>query len=277
MIMPVIDLDAFRDFERTAHDRIARTYHDAFSAVTDRAIEPLLDAARVTTGTRLLDVAAGPGTMTARAAARGARAVGVDLAPAMVALARQLHPGLDFREGSAEELPFAAESFDAVVCSFGLGHFSKPEQVLAEFARVLAPQGAGALAWWQGFAQNRINGIFYETVQALGVSAPGIVPAGPPVDRFSDRDQLAELLRAAGFDAVRMKDVSFTHRLRDPDELWSLAMRSFARVSSVIRAQSADVRQRIRAGVEERAMSYASADGLDIPIAFLIASGTRSE
>jgi hypothetical protein len=33
------DLDAFRNFEKTAHDRLAKTYHDAFSAVTNRAIE----------------------------------------------------------------------------------------------------------------------------------------------------------------------------------------------------------------------------------------------
>jgi hypothetical protein len=37
-----IDLEAFRNFERATHDRLAESYHDAFSTVTDRAIEPLL-------------------------------------------------------------------------------------------------------------------------------------------------------------------------------------------------------------------------------------------
>ena len=59
MSEPPVDLDAFRDFERAAHDRLAKTYHDAFSVVTERAIEPLLDAAQVGAGTRLLDVASG--------------------------------------------------------------------------------------------------------------------------------------------------------------------------------------------------------------------------
>jgi SAM-dependent methyltransferase len=272
---PPVDLDAFRDFERAAHDRVADTYHDAFSAVTDHAIAPLLDAVRAGPGTRLLDVAVGPGTLTSSAAGRGARVTGVDLAPAMVTLARKLHPGLDFRKASAEELPFAAGSFDAVVCSFGLGHFSAPERVLMEFARVLAPRGTVALAWWQDFAHNRINGIFHEAVRALGISAPGVVSAGPPIDRYCDRDRLAELLRSSGFDAVRIESVSFAHPLRNADELWDLALGSFARVSSVIQAQSADIRQRIRAAVAERTQPYASSTGLAIPVAFWIACGMR--
>jgi hypothetical protein len=60
-----IDLEAFRNFERATHDKLAESYYDAFSAVTDRAIEPLLKAACVENETRLLDVATGPGTLAA--------------------------------------------------------------------------------------------------------------------------------------------------------------------------------------------------------------------
>ena len=172
MSQSAADPETFRDFERTAHDRLAETYHDAFSAVTARAIEPLLDAAQVGGGTRLLDVATGPGTLAGRAAKRGAVVVGVDIAPAMVALAQKLHPGLDFREASAEDLPFEVSSFDSVVSSFGIGHFSRPDRVLAEFARVLIRKGRVALSWWDGFAQNRINGIFFDVIEELGIKAP---------------------------------------------------------------------------------------------------------
>src|SRR6476620_8933031 len=46
-----IDLEAFRNFEKTTHDKLAESYHDAFSAVTNRAIEPLLKAVDVGNGT----------------------------------------------------------------------------------------------------------------------------------------------------------------------------------------------------------------------------------
>ena len=104
--MTAFDPDAFRDFERAAHSRKAESYHGQFSAVTDHAIRPLLDAAKVGGGTRLLDVAAGPGHLAGTAAQRGARVTGVDLAPAMVALASKLHPDVTFREASADRLPF---------------------------------------------------------------------------------------------------------------------------------------------------------------------------
>jgi SAM-dependent methyltransferase len=104
----------------------------------------------------------------------------------MIALAHTLHPHLDFREGSAEELPLDSSSFDAVISGFGVGHFSRPERVLAEFARVLIPKGRVALSWWDGFGKNRINGIFFEAINELRISAPDALPAGPAVDTFSD-------------------------------------------------------------------------------------------
>ena len=96
-----IDLEAFRNFEKTTHDKLAESYHDAFSAVTNRAIEPLLKATDVGNGTRLLDVATGPGTLAAKAAERGARVIGIDIAPAMIVLAYALHPHLDAGYGRA--------------------------------------------------------------------------------------------------------------------------------------------------------------------------------
>jgi SAM-dependent methyltransferase len=269
------DLEAFRNFEKSTHDQLAETYHDAFSAVTERAIEPLLNAAQVAKQTRLLDVATGPGTLAAKAAERGAQVIAIDIAPAMITLARTLHPHLEFREGSAEDLPFGPSSFDAVVSGFGVGHFSNAERVLAEFARVLAPNGRVALSWWDGFGKNRINGIFFEAINELGISAPGALPAGPAVDRFSNPDQFAALLRAARFEVVGIDYISFSHPLKSVDELWSVAMGSFVRVSTVIRAQNVDTQQRIRQKVEQVARQYAAPNGLQVPIAFRVITGRR--
>jgi SAM-dependent methyltransferase len=270
-----IDAEAFRAFERAANSRNAASYHDLFAAVTDRAIAPLLDAARVGNGTRLLDVAAGPGRLAGAAAKRGARASGLDLAPAMVALARSLHPNLDFAEGSADALPFADRSFDALTCAFGLGHFPEPERAVGEFHRVLAPGGMVALAWWDDLARNRINGIFHEVNARLKLAPTDELPAGPPFDRYCDRDRLADLLRSAGFDAVRVEDIAFKHAVKDADALWAMAMGSFARAAPLILAQSDDMQRRIRTEITEAARRYVAPGGLEIPVAILVASGRR--
>ncbi|HKG96096.1 MAG TPA: methyltransferase domain-containing protein, partial [Gemmatimonadaceae bacterium] len=95
---------AFHAFEHDGWERAATVYADdagGFVSVTAQAAEPLLDAAGVRAGERVLDLATGPGHVAAAAARRGAVVTGVDFAAAMVAIARQRHagvPDLDFVE-----------------------------------------------------------------------------------------------------------------------------------------------------------------------------------
>src|SRR5438270_805234 len=106
--------DAFWEFERAGWDRAAERYEDCW---TDTALflEPLLDAAGVGAGSRLLDVACGPGLVSEAALARGADPVGLDVAAGMVERARVRCPGLTFVEGDAQRLPFADASFTSAV------------------------------------------------------------------------------------------------------------------------------------------------------------------
>jgi hypothetical protein len=76
---------------------------------------------------------------------------------------------------------------------------------IATATRLLVPKGRFALSWWDGLSKNRINGIFFEAINELGIGAPGALPAGPAVDRFSDPDQFAAILRAAGFKVVGIR------------------------------------------------------------------------
>ncbi|MDM0049723.1 class I SAM-dependent methyltransferase [Variovorax sp. J22R115] len=271
-----IDADAFREFERASHDEIAEGYRDFFAAVTGYATEPLLDAAAVGAGMRVLDVATGPGVVASRAARRGASpVVGVDLAPRMVAIAATQYPSLDFREGDAEDLPFTARSFDAVVSNFGIGHFPDPERAVREFARVLAPHGVVALSWWDVPARHRLNGIFFDAVNEAHACTPADLPAGPPMFRFSDDHELSELLRAAGLTRVAVQAYAFIHRLASADELWNGILGGTVRTSIGIRRQPMDVRDRIRAAYDRLVQPYAQCGSIEIPVAFKIAVGRR--
>src|SRR5690349_17071067 len=115
--------------------------------------DELLDRVQPRAGERMLDVASGTGIVPRRARERCpdlARLVGVDLTPAMVAVARAKGEGIEFLEGDATDLSFDDDSFDVVTCQQGLQFFPECEQALREFRRVLAPGGRVAVAVWRG-------------------------------------------------------------------------------------------------------------------------------
>lgn len=271
----VIDADAFRDFERRAHDRVARTYGGFFEPVTARAIPTLLDAVSLAPGSRVLDVASGPGAVTAAAAARGASVIGVDLSAEMVAVARGRHPGLEFREADAERLPFPEGAFDAVVCNFGLGHFGRPERVAAEFLRVLAPGGRVALSWWDAPSRARVNGLFFEALAEVAAPPPATVPEGPHPFRFADDAELRALLTIAGFSEPAVRTVGWVHRINSVDEWWEGGLNSLARAAASVVHQPPATQARIRAAFDRLAAAYGGDSGFTVPAAAKVASGRR--
>ena len=268
------EADRLRVFERAAHTRMAPGYDAFFSPVTALATPALLDAAAVGPGTRLLDVACGPGRVAAQAAARGAVATGVDLAPGMVALARSLHPGIEFHEAEVGALPFEDASFDALACSFGLGHFPDPERATAECGRVVAPGGRLAFAWWDDPARHRLQAMFREAASEVGAPTPPNVPVHSTL-RFCDADEFRGLLEGAGLIDVEVRGHTTEHRVQDTEALWEGGLGSLAMTAAAIVHQPDEVRGRIRSAFERRAAAYRTAHGLTIPVAFLIGSGRR--
>jgi len=108
-------------------------------------------ARRYATGRRVLDVACGEGYGSAILAAEAASVTGVDIDAATLAHAREAyasHANLAFVEGSAAKLPLADASFDLVVSFETIEHLDAADQpaMLAEIARVLAPDGALVLS-----------------------------------------------------------------------------------------------------------------------------------
>ncbi len=113
--------------------------------------EPMMRAAQVGPGQQVLDVACGTGIL-ARAAvplvAPNGRVVGLDVNEGMLSVAQKQTSAVEWRPGQAEALPFADDSFDAVVSQFGLMFFADRKQALAGMVRVLRENGRLAVAVW---------------------------------------------------------------------------------------------------------------------------------
>ena len=128
-------------------DRIARVYDRMNSVMTagmhHRWRERAADLARLGPGDRALDVATGTGDLAAELARRtgAGGVVGVDFSEAMLAIARRKSPGIAFEAGSALELSYPDDAFDAATVGFGARNFSDLGRGLAEMARVVRPGG----------------------------------------------------------------------------------------------------------------------------------------
>lgn len=268
--------DAFHAFELEGWRSIPAQYHKGFGELTVQAVEPLLNAARVRSGTRVLDVASGPGYVAAAAAGRGAQVTGVDFAAPMVAQARARYPGIDFREGDAEALPFSDATFDAVVISFGMLHLGRPEHALAEAWRVLRPGGRVAYTVWAKPEQAVAFDIVLRAVERLGnPDAP--LPPGPPFFRFSDAGASIEALSTTGFVEPEVVQVPQWWRLPSEEALFEVMQAATVRTGGLLRAQTPAALGAIRKAICAEASAYRKDGVVELPMPAVLASASKPD
>ncbi len=267
----------FREVEHEAWTRKAADYDDWFAPLTRQAIDPLLAAMNGDLrGKALLDVCCGTGHVAAAAAARGARAEGLDFADAMVEIARRNHPHLAFRQGDAERLPYAEGAFDLVVNAFGLWHLSDPVAAFREAFRVLRPDGTFAFTTWlppeRGFDLWRI---VIPAIQEHGTLDVPMPPAPPPF-RFAEAQECARVLSQIGFTGVGATEHACTWSGRDGRTLLDLVYKSIVRAPILIERQAPEARERVKASIVERAEAFRRGDHLEIRFPYLLVSALRA-
>jgi SAM-dependent methyltransferase len=186
---------------------------DRWDAINDGFNSPLLDAAAIAGGDRVLDIGCGAGRTTRLAARRAGegRAMGLDLSGPMLERARASaeREGLgnvSFVQGDAQVHPFEPASFDAAVSRYGMTFFGDPVAALANIRGALRPGGrlaficaaeAEANEWLQALAA--LDGI----LPLGGFGAPG----GPGMFSLTDPDRIRSLLTAAGFTGTGVERV----------------------------------------------------------------------
>lgn len=143
---------------RAFYDAIAVDYAERYKTVLadtplDRAmLAAFAERARDRAAGPVADLGCGPGRVTAHLHALGLDVFGVDLSPAMVALARREHPDLRFDEGSMTALELTDGALSGIVAWYSLIHMPQEQlpAVFAEFHRLLAPGGHLLVAFQAG-------------------------------------------------------------------------------------------------------------------------------
>lgn len=224
-------------------------------------------------GARVLDVAAGPGTLTLMAAEAGGSVSAIDFSPEMVKnLKRRLNGaqlGADVRQGDGQALPWDEGEFDAAFSMFGLMFFPDRGQGFRELYRVLKPGGSAVVSSWAPF-----HGIFASIMAAMQELLPEI-PFGSGKGPLGDPTELAAEMTAAGFADVKVTPVTHIWSNDSPAELWAQSQRTTAPIVLLRRHLGEEKWAGVAEGVRERLEAQYGRGAIDVTSTALLGSGKK--
>lgn len=210
-----------------------------------------LSALGVKPGMRLLDAGCGGGGACVVAAALGCNATGLDASHALLAVARERLPQVQFVHGDLEKLPFADGHFDAALAANSVIFAEDIRQAVRELHRVVRRGGRVAVTSWGKPEQVEMRDVFAAVASALPQRPPG----GPFA--WSGDGALANLLSEAGFTVIAEGGSQCDFRYRDFAAFWR-AQSSAGNYQPALQAVGLNRLQQI---VSEAVRPYTQADG----------------
>lgn len=236
---------------------------------------PLIGAAGLRRGQRVLDVACGTGVATrlaARSVGPEGMVAGIDGNRGMLDVARSSTPselGIDWREASADGLPFGDDSFDAALCSISLQFFADKLGALGEMRRVVAPGGRVAIG-----VPGPMPAAFQELAGVLeahvGADAAAFVHVVFSIDEES---QLHDLMAAGGLADIDCDRHTVPVHLGAPaDFFWQYALGT--PLAQPIGRLGADEQVDLEHAMVDRWERLTGVDGLDLDVELIVGTAT---
>lgn len=237
----------------------------------------LIEQVGLVRGDRVLDVACGTGVVARLAAMRTGdkrRVVGVDSSRAMLTVARQIEPAIDWREGSASDLPLAHNDlFNVVLCAHGLQFFPDRAIALRQMHAALHRGGRIGISTWSPI---EADGLLHD-LQMIAERR-----LGPVIDRrhaFGDERLMRQGLENAGFQDVEVTTVTRRVTFPDPGVFLQLNSRALLGMSPRTAALSESdkallVLELVEDSVEAARM-HITDDGLTFTIGSVLATARR--
>lgn len=245
--------------------------------------EAMCRMAGVTTGSRVLDVAAGAGEQTlmiARLVGPGGHVLATDLSPAIVALARQNTQAAGFdhvetRVADGEDLGVAASSFDAAVCRLGLMFFADPLQGLREMHRALRPGGGACTVVFSRPERNPCVAIVMSTALKHAGRPAGDPRSSGGLLSLGQPGQIDGLFREAGFCDVATTALDAVFRMPSVDDYLAFIRSSASPVIGILGKLAPAAAAAAWAEMRERLDVYTTRDGWAGPNELLLTAGRR--
>jgi SAM-dependent methyltransferase len=215
--------------------RVDGDAYDNFMGRYSTILAPLFaDFAGVEAGTRVLDVGAGTGALTAELLARGAAVTAADPSPEFVAVLRRRFPDVEAHEAPAETLPFDVGEFDLALAQLVVAFMSDAPAAVAEMARVARRV---AVCMW-GIAE-------VDMFRAIDAAAEAIdASRATEPRRYRTSQEINDLLAPHG--EVESAELDVTAGYRDFDEFWQAMGRGVGPAGAWVASLDAEGQERAR-------------------------------
>jgi SAM-dependent methyltransferase len=243
----------------------------------------MIEVAGVTTGSRVLDVAAGAGGQGLAAAERtgpSGRVVLTDISPTILMYAKKsaaeagLHH-VETTEADGEHLDvLAPESFDAVICRLGLIYFPDQHGALAHMRAMLRDGGRIAAIVYSTPDRNEFFSLPVSIIRTRA-QLPAPQPGQPGPFSLGGPGVLDAALRTAGFRDVVVETVRAPLHLPSAAECVRFERESFGALHQMLATVPADERQSVWDEIEVALGQFETGDGFVGPCELLVAVGTR--
>jgi ubiquinone/menaquinone biosynthesis C-methylase UbiE len=246
--------------------------------------ETLADDGQIGTGHVVLDIAMGPGEPALSLAALvgpNGKVFGIDPIPEMVAAARRAADRLELRNvqfevAFADKMPFAADTFDAVISRFGVMFFPAPLDGVREMLRVLKPGRKLALAVWHLAGNNPFHYALSRVIDR-SVESPPLAPDALDAFRFATPGKLRTILMEAGAMSVSERLLKFSIQAAiSLEEFWTLRIEMSEKLREKIARPSNHQMNEVKRETLESLREYVADSGMSFPAEVLIVSGAKA-
>jgi SAM-dependent methyltransferase len=241
--------------------------------------EEMLELSDARPGTRVLELACGPGNLglaAARRVAPGGEVVLSDVVPEMTAIASARAAALGLSNTSTavldlEQIDEPDGSYDVVLCREGLMFAPDPGRATREIRRLLRPGGRVVLAVWGPRDRNPWLALVLDAVSAQ-VGAPVPPPGIPGPFSLEDRQRVETLLAESGLTEISISEFDVPLHAGSFEEWWTRTCALAGPLSRILASLPAEAGEAIRDRARADVAPYETGDGLEVPGVTLLAS-----
>ena len=257
------------------------TIRGMFAPIT----QALIEDAEVSTQDSVLDVATGPGEPALSVAAvvgPNGKVFGVDAIHGMIAAARSEAQRLGLKNAKfdvafADDLPFATNTFDAVISRFGVMFFPSSVDGVREILRVLKPGRKLAFAVWHFAERNPFHSALSRVMDRY-VDSPPLEPDALDAFRFAPHGKLLKVFSHAGVatPSERLLQFKIDAAAVSVEDFWNLRREMSEKLSEKFATLSEEQKLKVTQEMLSSLAEYSTANGMSFPAEVLIVSGSKA-